>query len=105
VVAQADTLLPAPVPLHLPLAALKAQPASHPFQPCQLKELPLLVACLPAAPASVDGNSSCCVGTAALHCFLVCAAADEPLAAGRQHSIYAGSALVCQCYDLTELTV
>lgn len=87
-VAQADTLLSAPVPLHLPLAlaALKAQPASHPFQPRQLKELPL-VACLPAAPASVGGSSSCCVGTAALHCFLVCAAADVPHAAGRHHSV------------------
>lgn len=87
--AQADTLLPAPVPLHLPLAlaALEAQPASHPFQPCQLKVLSLLVACLPAAPASVGGSSSCCVGTAALHRFLVCAAADVPLAAGRHHSI------------------
>ncbi len=88
-VAQADTLLPAPVPLHLPLAlaALKAQPASHPSQPRQLKELPLLVAGLPAAPASVGGSSSCCVGTAALDPFLVCAAADVPLAAERQHSV------------------
>lgn len=86
---QADTLLPAPVPLYLPLAlaALKAQPASHPFQPCQLREVSLLVACLPAALASVGGSSSCCVGTAALHPFLVCAAADVPLAAERDHSV------------------
>ena len=87
--APADTLLPAPVPLHLPLAlaALKAQPASHPFQPCQLKELSLLVDRLLVAPASVGGSSPCCVGTALLHTSLVCAAADMPLAAGRHHSI------------------
>jgi hypothetical protein len=89
VAAQAETLLPAPVPLHLPfaLAALKAQPASLPFQPRQLRELSLLVACLPAAPASVGGSSSCCVDTAALQPFLVCAAADVPLAAERYHSV------------------